>query len=366
MQIHPMMLGMSHCHDVDIIYPWERPDPERQISRAIRDLHEAGASWWRPHLHWNRIEPEVRTVIGHRSDVTDSLVRQYSETAQWRVYDLMLEHLAGAGIRVVAVLGCGFTVQLPWAILGDRRVRLLPGTIGRESYLAHLYLHTRAVVRRYHDRVSLWQMENEMNVAGETLLFRWRHGMSWASPSFKNQVMETIHKAVKEEAPQARTTHNFHTDFRIIPGVYSWRRDIKKWAYMLNVIGIDTYPNYLFGRPLLGRLVGAKLRLALRMGLGKPVILAETGYPTRPRWRLFNEEGQARYIAQTFEAVRAAGAEGYFYFCLSSTEDAVGDPRWEGKRAYLQRVENFWGLIRRGSARKSGFSAFQSLGKHAG
>lgn len=357
--LEPFFLGFSYAHDVDFYYPWEPPDPPRQIDHLYRDLKASGAAWFRPHVVWNRVEPEIPPEAP-APPPTDADVAAYSSRARWSEVDLLVEGAQKAGIRLDLVLGCAYTVQLPKTTVGGEKGWFLPDRVGRERYLNRLALHARAVVRRYKDKVALWQLENELNVAGETLFFRWRHGRGWWSRSFQDQIMRTLHDAVRAEDPGARTTTNFHTDLKIAPFVYSWKSDVRRWAPYLDVIGLDTYPNYLFGLPNLSGMIRGKVRGALGVGLGKPVIIQETGYPAHPGYRLFNEARQARYVEGAIAAARSAGATGYFHYSLTSHERGADDPRWEGRGVPpLQAVERYWGLVREDNSYRPALDAFR-------
>lgn len=355
----PFFLGFGYAHDVDYYYPWESPDPKGQLDHLYRDLAASGATWFRPTIFWNRVEPEIGGDVPDRVP-TDADVEAYTREAHWGEVDLLIHGAAKAGVRLSIVLGCAYTIDLPWTRVGERRVRFLPDLVGRGRYLHRLALHARAVVRRYSKEVVLWQLENELNAAGETEIFRWRHGRAWWNRAFQDEVIRVLHDAVRAEAPEALTTHNFVTDFKVIPRVYSWKEDVRRWARYLDVIGLDTYPNYVFGRPVLGGVVGWRVRAALGLGLGKPVVVMETGYPVRPAYRLFSERGQAEYLTAAFRSAREAGAAGVFFYALTSHEEGHDDPRWEGRGVLpLQGVERYWGVVRPDGTVRPAFEAFR-------
>ncbi|MGZ6143466.1 MAG: hypothetical protein ACXWLM_09010, partial [Myxococcales bacterium] len=317
------------------------------------DLQAAGAAWWRPPFVWSRIEPEILAAED---------VETYSRLARWSEIDLLVDGAARAGIRLAVVLGCGYSVQLPKTPAG----RFLPDAAGRRRYLDRLSLHARAVVRRYRGRVAMYQLENELNIAGETGFFGWRHGRAWWSRAFQDDVIRVLHDAVRAEDPQAETTHNISADIKPIPGIYSWKDDARRWAGLLDVIGIDAYPNYLLGWPNRAAVVAGKVRAALALGLGKPVVVLESGFPARPARRLFSEARQAAYYAALVPAVRAAGASGLFLYALTSPEQGIDDPRWEGKGTrFPQEVERYWGVVRRDGSRRPAFESFLSSARHA-
>lgn len=341
-------LGFSYAHDLDFCYPWEPPDPRRQLEHLYRDLRAAGTTWWRPHLCWNRVEPRLLEVSG---------VEEYASAARWHDVDLMVDGAAEAGVRLAVVLGAGYSVQLPSTGTG----RLLPDAVGRSRYLERASLHARAVVRRYRGKVAVWQLENELNIAGECTLFGWRHGRAWWSRSFQDDLIRVLHEAVRAEDPGARTTHNICAELKHVPGVYSWKADVRRWARFMDVIGIDAYPNYLLGWPNRAAVVAEKVREALAAAGGKPVAVLESGYPVAPARRLFSEERQAEYYASLIPAVREAGASGLFLYALTSPEAGRDDPRWEGKgERFPQAVERHWGVVRDDGTFRPAFEAVRA------
>jgi len=351
------LLGFSHGHDLDFCYPWEPADPRRQLAHVYRDLKAAGAGWWRPPIFWNRVEPEIPADAPAAVPSSDD-VEGYLRTARWDGVDLLVEGASSAGVRLAAVLGCGYTVQLPRV---PGKGPFLPDAAGRARYLNRLALHARAVVRRYRGKVALWQLENELNIAGETGFFGWRHGRSWWSRTFQDGVLRVLHDAVRAEDPAALTTHNISADIKPIPRVYSWKDDARRWARYLDVIGLDAYPNYLLGWPDRAGVVADKVRAALGLGLGKPVVVLESGFPVRPAGRFFSEARQAAWVSALIPAVRKTGAAGLFLYALTSPEEGHDDPRWEGKGArFPQEVERYWGVVRSDGTYRPAFARFKA------
>ena len=353
-----LRLGFSHMNFFHSLYPWERGwSVERRIDRAIADMRELGATAWRPWIHWRVVEPVVaQPLLARKQDVTEALVEDYArdERHGWAAYDHLVNACAAAGIELHLVLGGGYHFALPAFEHATSGVLFLPSVVGRESYLAHLFLHARAVVRRYGDRVHLWQLENELNGAGETRTFvRWRLGAHWWSWSFLTAILDTLAEAVKTESATARVSHNFVTDIRLLPGIH-WKDDIRRWRDRLDVIGVDAYPDYVLGHGSRGASVARTTAAAVEIAGGKPVMILEAGYPTAPRYRGFSEERQVRYLERAIEASVRAGARGYYYYNLCSPE---GRMHWFQGNTLFERIEPHWGLVRSDGSRKPGFEA---------
>jgi len=357
-----LRLGCGHMNFFNSLYPWQREWSIRQrIDQAIADLKELGANAWRPWIHWGVVEPVIAQPLLRLSDITDERVEQYArdETKGWSDYDHLVRACSAAGIDLHLVIGGGYYFALPLFEHATSGLKFLPSVVGREHYLAHLYLHVRAVVRRYRGRIKLWQLENELNGAGETKTFaHWRLGRHWWNWSFLTDIMETLHQAVKTEDEQALVSHNFVTDFRRIPGLTHWKLDIKRWMHLVDIVGVDSYPDYLLGYWTRGAAVARIAAAAKEISSDKPVMILEAGYPTAPSYRGFSEERQVRYLEAAIPACFEAGADGYYYYNLVSPE---GQMRWFQGETLFEKIEPYWGLVRGDGTRKRGFETFQKL-----
>ena len=353
--------GFSHCAFFDSWYPWTGGTFDERLARLTGDLADSGASSFRPHIHWRQVEPLLVGSLRTSGDVTGEMVGEYAAGGpgvDWGGYDRMIGSLVDAGIEPHIVLGAAYDFQVPFLETGDERALAVPDRLGRDRFLAHAYLHARAAVRRYRDRVHLWQLENELNVAGETMLFfRWRSGRSWLDRGFQTALMETLARAVREEDPAALTSHNFHTDIRVIKGIYDWRKDVRGWLPFIDVVGVDSYPNYLLGWPPRGRAVGKKVAEAVEVSGGRPVMVLESGYPVRPRYRGFNEARQAEYAQDALLSALEAGARGFYYYVMCSPEGYPVQGPWSNR--FLQSVEPWWGMVRRDDSRRPAWFAYE-------
>jgi hypothetical protein len=330
------------------VYSWQTNwSYEERLTQLISDLNAINVSWVRIDVTWFEIEPYIynHTLV---AEVTNEIVDAYIASKNWSKFDTCVSMLTAAGINIVFILGCGYIHNLPY--IANTAERISPDTVGWDYYLGDIYLYARAVVRRYGGDVQYWQIENELNAAGPTaLLFGWRTlDLAWWHPVFLETLIATLASAVKIEANLSGydmyTIHNFHTD---VPG---WSYYLTAWLDYLDIVGIDSYPNYLFGWPVLGETLGLKVELASILAtyydntteswVTKPVWVIETGYPTAPAERAFNELRQAEYVESAALSALAAGADGFFIFTITSSEEVIY-PWWEP-----QSVEAHWGLIK--------------------
>jgi len=217
-----------------------------------------------------------------------------------------------------------------------------PNIIGEQLYLAYLYRYARASVHRYKDRVSLWQIENELNEAYFTAVIGWRmfppvlqSQNSWGNWTFLTQIIETLKLAVQDEqqqqAPPAsaplQALHNFHTDIPEhihelfhVPGFYL--DAVADWQQYLDVVAFDAYPNYVVASPNYGSVVGqraANIRNVSDLAATKPVMVMETGFPvanssTPPYPVNYTDAGQSSYMTSAFKSLQAAGGTGFCVF----------------------------------------------------
>ena len=342
--------GFAHAYEFHYgLFPNEPGPLARRVERAARALREMGAGWWRPHIPWNRVEPRILRPGLKPSDVTEAMVADYAAGGfpgvDWAETDLWVNEVTRAGIRLHIALAVAYVSQIPTFERGSTRVLFTPGVVDPEVYLGHLSLHARATVRRYRDRVRVWQLENELNNACEVrLINRWRAG-KWAPWRWLTRVLTTLHDAVRREDPRALTTHNFSCDTPSLHPVYSWKRDVDRWLPYLDWVGLDQYPNYLRGRKNRGAALGALVaRVRERVQADKPVWILETGIPAAPERKGFSEDLQRDYYQAVLESVEGAGGAGVLFYCLVSQEGHPGN-EWHKRRSWND-VENHWGLFR--------------------
>jgi len=359
--------GFSHCGFYDTWYPWSGLPYEGRLERLVGDMVQLGADSFRPQIHWHQVEPFLAAGLSGPQDVTDDLVDSYAggdELIRWELYDMLIDSLVAADIEPHVVIAAAYDFQLPASRAGRTCARVTPDCLGRDRYLGHAYLHARAAVRRYRDRVHMWQLENELNGAWETLLLAgWRTGRSWFDPGFRTALIEVLSRAVREEDPTALTSHNFLSEIRIIRDAFDWRNDVRSWLPYLDIVGVDPYPNYLFGWPSRGRAVGKRVRQAVEVSEGRPVMVLESGYPVKPRLRGMSEARQAEFVCDATASSVEAGACGFYYYELCSPEGYPAQGPWTNK--YFQSIEPWWGLVRNDDTRRPAWYEYQAAMERA-
>ena len=379
------------------------PDP-------TAELVELGMRWYRPNISWKAVMPTVPDPDLRLEDVDQEMIDALIDETDWSRIDALLRPFVEAGIHPIPVVGHGYT-SAHSLIDGEPAS---PQRIGREHYLAYMYLYVRAVVERYDGDgykdadgivVKYWQIENELNQALLTAIWGWRLPVwldalfsPWADWDFCTELLATLNRAVHESDPEAITVQNLHTD--IHPNLShmilqpSWIDAAMLWRDYMDIIGFDAYPNYYVDEPIYGEVVGERAAILREASCGKPVMVMEIGYPTGPAELGFSPEKQARFIDEAFHSAYDAGVVGYMHFGMFSadshsveiTEEDIANMEWLGPlftkgRAlplliwsllnldYLhdhfldvvKTVEGYWGVIGPGGVRKPGFYVLQDI-----
>jgi hypothetical protein len=71
--------GFSHCYHLHLsLFPWETASFSERMARACGLMKRAGATSFRPHVHWNRVEPLIENPGLKARDVTDKMVSDYA------------------------------------------------------------------------------------------------------------------------------------------------------------------------------------------------------------------------------------------------------------------------------------------------
>jgi len=333
-------------------FPWKDLALEQRIDLFVARLQDLGVGWLMAHVVWNEITPCIAPPLAGVADVTGSMIEAYAaDASRWCAYDRLLERTEQAGLGLVLGIGGSFTRMLPLVSCGGDTRPATPDNLGADAYLAHLYLHARAAVRRYQDRVHIWLLDPEHNFGWGHLFFsNWRQGRLWMNWEFTHQVIEVLSRAVKTEAPGALVTTQILTDDPL------WRQWLAGVEAHLDVIGLSAYPNYFCGVPLAGGDLANRVDTARRRVPDKPVVIFMSGYPTPEVVPLcqgtFTSENQGRWIEQAAPAVRASGAAGFFYFTLSD-QDYAGH-LWH----LVDALECCFGLIGAGDLPKAGWDAY--------
>jgi hypothetical protein len=340
-------LGFSHAYHLPLSWlPGDLGSFGERLDTGFNWLQAAGAEWFRPHIPWNSVEPLVTDLSLRPADVNEERIGCYLEGGagiHWAESDLLVGKMAEHGIRPHLVLGAGYDSQLPLVERNRQVRRFTPAHIPLPTYLARLALHARAVVRRYKGVCHDWQVENEINGAGIHAYLGWREGFGWFSHGLQQAIVETLVQAVKEEDPAARVSHNFMIPLNPIPYFYTYLDQLRRWYPLLDIVGVDPYPNFFNGQPIQVAKTFRPLVEQVREVVGnRPVYLLETGYPVRPEARGFSEVNQAEYFRQCLEFAEEQRIPGLFFYCFCSQE---GRPGHEWCRSKSD-VQDWWGLVR--------------------
>lgn len=382
----------------------------RGLKNQVADLQELGvtqAKWW---MDWSETEPivllhdlekkKVRPACGPkpfgerrpaptergysfltRADVEkhQEIIEEYAHPedpksrfhglVDWSASDEIITLLNENGIEPVPLIGDATTA--PYLKPSDTETfRIAPEPedwqeadeikgvgksyqgIGKEAYLGHILLYTAAAARRYQKgkfSVKFWNTENELNWAYVHVSEAgWRKGESWKDQEFLTKLLATLDKGIHLGNPKAQTTMNINIHD---PG---WEKDLIAWRDLMDVIGLGAYPNYLFSKPVLGRMVGNAVTSAAALSEGKPVVVMETGYPTGPETRGWGETQQVEFIREAIRSAREAGAAGFFYFRLDDAKETTMTKK-------VQEVESHWGLVDAKGRRKPAFFVYQEF-----
>lgn len=281
-------------------------------ARQFELVRESGSKWMRIDLGWNVDEPYLTQANIPRAEIKKHpyLIDEYSKKLDWDRFDQRLSWAKDNKINLIAIVGHGYRFHLPSYRLqdGEDGGRISPDVIGAQEYLDRMYLQVRAVVRRYKSSINVWQLENELNVARQTALWGWRDPMGlsamkktlWGDVNFLTQLMKTLSQAVKDEDPNAWRTHNFQMDIhaRIMHrlGMPDVNEAIELWRDYLDLIGLDTYPNYYDANLKWQEQFTKQMKDIRRVACGRPIAILETNYPAAPNARGFTPEKQESYF----------------------------------------------------------------------
>lgn len=242
-----------------------------RASLALADsLKSIGVDFVRCWFPWRFFEPKAAAAGSLRSMLDESY-------PDWPTDDLV-RALTSQGISLIPVLACGYQRMLPAGLGPD---------VGPEEYVKRAYIHARLLVRHYKGSVNTWQIENEPNWWRMHEAGGWRAGGAWLEEGgFRDSLLKSLNEAVHEEDPGATTMVNLEADEKGTSG--------KAYAKFCDVLGLDFYPNYKAPEPV----DASVLKRAREIGAeaSKPVVIAETGYPSGPSVLGYSEERQAEYV----------------------------------------------------------------------
>ena len=360
-----MIWGFA-SYNVKGVYDWDSSlTLEERVDRVIVDLKAAGAKWYRPNFIWIDIEPEIKRPDMTRDSITWSMISRYAYPENysdwtaypdfyrpdWDFYDLLVSRIISEGLNIWPVICNGDSKQLP--LYNGHNIIPGSGDISKENYLALTKLHSAAVALRYHNDIQYYQAENELNCAG-LQVWPWlaRNGYeAWNDWDFQTNLLRTIADSIRNGDSDAVIS----TNIVALGAVCDWHSHIDDWTSgenqtILDIVGIDSYPNYVTGWPLDTHSVGGCVQEAYEHSNGKPVIVSETGYPTSPWWLYYTESRQKTYVKENMEDAWDNNAIGFFYYRLVTRESSSsgGFPQ-----------ENYWGFIRKNNSYKPALATFR-------
>ena len=260
-----------------------QPIPKDEADRASLSLADSlksvGADFARCWFPWRFFEPTPLPLEALRSMADDGYDR-------WPT-DGLVRALTSQGVSVLPVLACRNERMLPRGLSPDA---------GVEEYFERAYLHVKMLVRHYRGLIGTWQIENEPNWWTMHEAGGWRTGAAWREgEGFRDELLKTLNAAVHEEDPGATTMINLEADEE--------RLDPTEYARFCDLVGLDFYPNYKAAEPV----DASVIRRAYSIGAAaqKPVMIAETGYPSGPAVLGYSKGKQADYVARALEEAHA-------------------------------------------------------------
>lgn len=302
-----------------------------------------GYRWVRVPIRWAMLEPTVAakpTLTRAELAADPTLVDAFARRADWSVPDATLTRAAELGLHVIGFVGASSPPRLDG-------VELDPASLGADTYIACQALATQAIVERYGrarvggplsvPTIEVWQTENELNISPAATIIGWRHPAGlvafltspWASFEFQTELLGALRDAVIAGDPRAITETNLSTDmsdnFNTTFGRPGWEDAVVAWRELVDVIGLDTYPNYYASQPVDGAIVGERVARIRDLALpGQQVMVVETNYPNGPADRGYSAEAQARYLEDAWTSSRDAGVAGFLPFAI--TDGSGPDP----------------------------------------
>ena len=289
------------------------PDPAYKIlcRNLAKQLKRSKVDFVRCWFQWNLFQP--------------SILRGKEQHYEFPL-DHFVDEMNKEGIEIVAVIGNGYFRFLP------KRLNIDQPT----EYLARLSESSTEIVRHYSGRIAMWQIENEPNWWLEHFSTDWRRGGIWFEKNISELILSELKRIVNEEDHGTPIMINLEAD--------SAKTSSNSFSKYCDVLGLDYYPNYSHATPI--NVSEIKVATEAKKIAGKPVMIAETGYPSGPKLFGYNEQNQAEYV-------RAACEEAF------SCDGICGLAMWRLSDTYWLSFpfqENNFGLLdRRGSPKKAWF-----------
>lgn len=301
-------------------------DPGSEAGRACAaladNMRNVGVSFVRCWFPWKFFEQRAIPEAGIEALLSEGY-------AEWPM-DGMVDALARAGISVVPVLACGYQRMLPDGVEAHSDPSL---------YLRRAAVHARLLARHYRGRVKFWQIENEPNWWQMHEAAGWREGAVWLEGGvFREELLDVLNDAVHEEDGTARTVINLEADAE--------KLDAAEFAKHCDILGLDFYPNYRRAQPVDVDIFGRAE--SVHDETGRPVFVAETGYPSGPGLLGYSERMQAEYIEAACRKLHSM-----------DSVNGVGVWRYiDGPWRSFPEQENHFGLIDRKGRLKEAWGTF--------
>ncbi|MCX5786223.1 MAG: hypothetical protein NTX59_11100 [Elusimicrobia bacterium] len=322
-----------------------------QIAKLIK---ESGGTHYRSHLPLNEpialiSKADMARLRQATTDfaLLDSMIGELSKNGRWNRMDILVNAFTVQGIKVSFVTGCGYRKEAPFAEMEDgSTVQVSPDRLGRDVYVTFLKWVVGAGVRRYADRVFVWQVENEINVAQIHAMSNWRiKEPSWGDKDFQHRLLRELAAVVHNEGAKRgvvlRTTQNYATL------AAEWESYVKAAGDDgIDIVGVDLYGNYFFGLPLRDKEMADIVARAKQLAGVRSVWVLEAGYSREPLVRGFSPETQAEYFKRLFDRCFRSGADvvlafGWFWNPKGWFMDGDSQPQWWSPMA----AEPYWSPI---------------------
>mgnify|MGYP006415698875 CR=1 FL=1 len=296
--------------DVNNTMTWEEEIEE--VHHIIRD--DLDLTDIRIEASWKWVVGTVPEInpdnIPNFPTITDSDIEDYIEYIDnledsdnfhigWSWLDKVIDDAINKQLRPLVTVGESLAGDTPLYVDSDGSLKyIVPGEprgtradesigVSEAVFKYWLELYTRAVVRRYKDRVDFWEADCELNAARYVESFDWwRVGSAWHDDSeggFQDQIAALLYNIIHEEDNLISGIGQSEVQVIQAMHVLDMARRIDQWQNYYDIIGVQFYPNEMFAYPVLGYMIGETVFSVKRaldvLGLDKPVWVLETMYP---------------------------------------------------------------------------------------
>jgi hypothetical protein len=327
---------------------WHEWAESQRVDKALNIMEIFGFNDFRLELRWSDLQSLA--YLGGELDPADispeDIDGLLANTEHWdtTAFVSIQEYLNNGfsrDLKPFMAIGVGHEDRMP--LFGESDSRIAPATeewdpaegytgISANEYLYNLKIYAHATVRKFADKIEVWQIENELNAAGYAAAVPewWRKGDLWLDTEFRNMVWQILVDAVRTEDPTALIVHDLH--------MLGFMQGLEEWIEDMDIVGVSYYPNQVSALPVMGFTIGEyvwAVRRAL-IGLkqeGKQVWLTETGYPgiliedppdnikLADDFAFFSEGRQEEYIETALKSAVDNGVSGFFYYSLVTQDD---------------------------------------------